>query len=272
MSSLKTEEKFREIFREALRLFNDWIDSGVNEMNTELVLYRSENGVSVFEALCKKRLPKHRNEPHLEEGFFTDAIARAFVEEKYNCIMLRADLPLSEEYLLEVLLHEISHLYCTRNEIYGGDFFEKYCRDDGREGTVYFAGYEIWREAVADIMASSVLSDYSEFSLAMVYTPVKAMYASISSRSKLSRKQLSSIISYIMLSDEVAGTENWSEASDAISRIINLDDLVLMDILKLVFQNLHTEPFWGITPDFIYELGRLYLSFISLKDLRNALF
>ena len=69
-----------------------------------------------------------------------------------------------------------------------------------------------------------------------------------------------------MISKEVAGTEDWSEAETAILEHFRFDDPRVIKIFELVF---HKQPFWEITPDFITELGDLYLWIISGKELRS---
>ena len=68
-------------------------------------------------------------------------------------MLIREDINFTLGGVLQMFLHEISHLYCTKNEIDGGGFFDKYCMGSGPEDGMMNAGYAIWREAVADIMA-----------------------------------------------------------------------------------------------------------------------
>ena len=74
---------------------------------------------------------------------------------------------------------------------------------------------------------------------------------------------MSLIIVYIMISREVAATREWDEAIRAIKRTIKIDDPLLEAILKQVFDQLHRNPFWEITPEFIMTLGETYLSLLS---------
>ena len=58
-------------------------------------------------------------------------------------------------------------------EIDGGNFFDKYCMGSGPEDGMMNAGYAIWREAVADIMADSIISEYATIALSSVKGIVK---------------------------------------------------------------------------------------------------
>ena len=68
-----------------------------------------------------------------------------------------------------------------------------------------------------------------------------------------------------MISKEVSGTEDWETAQKAIKSKIKINNDILMEILRLVFEKLHKSPFWRITPEFIRELGFLYTELITLK-------
>ena len=73
-----------------------------------------------------------------------------------------------------------------------------------------------------------------------------------------------------MPSREVAAAKDWKDVKLAIRRSIQLDDEWLFEIFELVFQQMHRHPFWEITPDFIFSLGRAYLLLIA-SNKANAL-
>lgn len=191
-------------------------------------------------------------------------------------VMIREDIDCSEENLGFILLHEISHLFCIQNEIKGDRFFDKYCRDNGTDDEVdnrmMNAGYTVWREAVADIMADSIINEYA--TLALKSKPIReelnGLYAEVLSGGKSAKQAMSSIISYVMLSREVTAAKDWKDAKLAIRRSIQLDDERLFEIFELVFQQMHRHPFWEITPDFILSLGGTYLLLIA-SNKANAL-
>lgn len=71
-------------------------------------------------------------------------------------ILLRTDIARHPAELKHILLHELAHIFCTRNEIDGDNFFERYCMDDTisreEDGTIN-AGYAVWRELIAELIA-----------------------------------------------------------------------------------------------------------------------
>ena len=127
------------------------------------------------------------------------------------------------------------------------------------------ADYAIWREAVADILADSIISEYATVTLAFVNDVVKKYYRAISRDNPGSKKAMSLIIVYIMISREVASTTDWSVAEKANRKTITIGDSLLVAILKQVFDQLHQEPFWRITPEFVMGLGETYLSLLAHK-------
>lgn len=70
------------------------------------------------------------------------------------------------------------------------------------------AGYAIWREAVADIMADSIISEYATITLSSVKGIVKEYYGELSATNPNSKKAMSLIIVYIMISREVHDGKN----------------------------------------------------------------
>ncbi len=134
-----------------------------------------------------------------EEGYFESFGAQAFVNDTEYGVLIREDI-VGE--VIQMFLHEISHLYCTRNEIDGGNFFDKYCMGSGPEdGGMMNAGYAIWREAVADIIwQNSIISEYATIALSSVKGIVKEYYGELSASNPDSKKAMSLIIVYIMIS------------------------------------------------------------------------
>lgn len=193
------------------------------------------------------------------------------MNEKEYGVLIREDLDLEQGEMFSMLLHEISHLFCTRNETENGDFFDRFCMGSGAEDGMMNAGYAIWREAVADIIADFVMSKYAGVSLKdkSVVKTICQYYNGISFTAPDSKRAMSLILAYIMISKQVAGTESWPKASAAIQENIPIDDALLTAMFEQMFRQMRTSPFWKITPDFIMELGETYLSLLAHKRFRD---
>ena len=266
-----TRIELTEYFFEALNMFNDCLDSDISKGNILLEFFTPANGIAVYESFCGTHFPKMLDEPYKEDGYFESFGAQAFVNNTEYGVLIREDIDFTLGEVLQMFLHEISHLYCTKYEIEGGSFFDKYCMGSGTEDGMMNAGYAIWRETVADIMADSIISEYATTTLSSVKKYVKEYYGELSPANPASKKAMSLIIVYIMISREVASTREWDEANRAIRRIIKIDDTLLEAILKQVFDQLHRSPFWNITPEFVMTLGETYLSLLSHVFLKGIL-
>lgn len=273
MSSRYSKRELKEYFFEMLDEFNDYMDSNICKENLYIEFYTPQNGVQVFEKFCGAHFPRYLSENYEAEGYFESFGAQAFLNDTEYGVLIREDIDFSLGELLQMFLHEISHLFCTRNEIEGGSFFDKYCMGSGTEDGMMNAGYAVWREAVADIMADSIISDYAQISLKDSYLrkEIKFLYDSISATNPNAKKAMSLIISYTMISKEAGCTEDWDEAEKAIKQNIRIKDPLLISVLEQVFRQLHTHPFWRITPGFIMTLGETYLSIVSHKLLRSII-
>ena len=165
--NIHTEDEIIDILYSAMERFNDVLNFDISADNTAVAFFNSQNAVEVYEHFCSENFPDWLHEDYTAEGYFESAAASAFVGEKYG-IMIRLDLKWSSYEYFRTFLHEISHIFCTVNEIEGGNFFSRYCLGSGIEDGVINAGYAIWREAIADIMADAVYSDMAEVSLKLL--------------------------------------------------------------------------------------------------------
>lgn len=266
-----TEEKLKELFLHALDLFNDSIESDISPSNTVLAFFTPKSGIAVYEAFCTAHFPEHLQEPYRENGYFEGIAAQAFVGEGKYGILFRSDLDFPPYEILYTFMHEISHLYSTNNEIPGGHFFDRFCMGSGGADGQINAGYAIWREFVADLMASSILSETTTSTLASIEENVLSLYDMIHASNPDSKKCMSLIFVYIMNTIEVGCTGTWDRAKRAILQRFAFDDIMMFG-LELVFNNLQKRPFWSITPDFIMELGGVYLSLLSVQTLKHLRF
>lgn len=268
MSHSYTKEDLKNIFFSSLEMFDRCFDSDISAENIRIDFFTPKNGAGVYERFCKKHFPKFLDEPYKEKGYFDDIAAQAFVGESCYGVLIRENVDFTLGEVMQMFLHEISHLYCTQNEIPDGNFFDKYCMGSGVEDGMINAGYAIWREAIADIMADSVISENATLTLATAKEEIRRLDHEIAIENPTAKKAMSLVIAYIMISAEVAGTTSWTVAEKRIRKSTGFTDPLIYGILKMVFEQLHISPFWTITPDFIIELGQMYLSLLSMRAFR----
>ena len=268
MANKYTQSQLYEYFIRALDIFKDFIESDIDQNSVKLLFFTKEDAVQKYEAMCRD-FPQYLSEPYMAEDFFTNVAASAFVNGDRYGILIASDIALPPKEIIMTFLHEIAHLFCTRNEVSGGAFFEKYYSGTGTLDGMINAGYAIWREAIADITADAAISDFATMTLADVHDEVMRQYTALSFANPASKRAMSLIIAYIMISKEIACTEDWHKAEAAIIEHFRFDDPRVIKIFELVFRKLHKQPFWEITLEFITELGDLYLWIISGKELRT---
>lgn len=264
-----TKGKLLEILSDAFEQFNACMDSDITLENTVVEFFTPENGVEVYENLCRKYFPQNLEEDYTADGYFASFAAEAFVGKEVNGILVRSDIDFDEAEVWQVFLHEISHIFCTIHEIENGDFFNRYCLLPGDEGNYYYCGYAIWREAIADIMADTAMSDYAGFRLAERKKEILTLYDNVFLNNPVSKKSMSLVIAYVMLSAEVAGTEDWTVAEKAIQKQLCFREAAMLSILEDVFDNLHEGAFWEITPEFISSLGFKYCGLLAEKAMHR---
>lgn len=261
---IHTEDELTDILYSAMERFNDVLDFDISAENTIIAFFTPRNAIKVYECFCNENFPDKLDEDYTASGYFENIAASAFVGEKYG-IMIRSDLKWSSYEYFRMFLHEISHIFCTVNEIDGGGFYNKYCLGSGVDDGIINAGYAIWRETIADITADVVYSDQAMISLRDVKSDVTRLYDLILPYNPDSKKCMSLLIAYLMISSEVAGTRGWETAERAIRETINFRDEYIYRIAQMVFENLHDGPFWTITPEFIIDLGNTYLWLLTKR-------
>ena len=154
------------------------------------------------------------------------------------------------------------------------EIFEQFCaqyfpyrlHDRYQEDGMINAGYAVWRECIAEIIAIECDDNCDIFPI----RDKKKMLAQLRDEiNQLDGKLLvSEILTAVMTSAEVEASQTWDEAEKAIHSLKLFDTAPEMDLMRLVFNQLQ-DRLIEIDVDFISELGFLYLNILSLSLLRN---
>ena len=270
--NISREEHLKHILSDAMVCFKNRMNFDISFDNTVLAFFTPENGLKVYEDFCDRYFPDWTHDDYKSEGYFEEFAASAFVGEKYG-ILIRSDLDETDFDWFRIFLHEISHIYCVVNEIGGEIFFDKYCRvEQGIDIGVINAGYQIWREAIADIMAQIVNPDAGKHKLKTVSKDIKAFYNEIAFKNPASRKAMSLIIAYIKSTEEVRRAKSWDAVVDRVKDTIGIKDDLIYSILELTYRILDKDEYWRINLDFIISLGEMYLMILTNKKLNRVIF
>ena len=264
---------YKEALFYAASIFNERLGTEFSEDNLVLCCFQTENQQEVFEQFCKQYFPDRLEDRYTEDGYF-DFHASAFVGtgDGADGILLRTDIARHPAELKHILLHELAHIFCTRNEIDGDNFFERYCMDDTisreEDGTIN-AGYAVWRELAAELIAFE-LDDNCDVVPLRRKKDLLSYYEGelLTGNGKMG---VSMILCEAMTSAEGEASMTWDAAKSKFTRFKPFDDPLYRDLLELVFTHVR-EYFIVIDRDFIYEIGVLYLTIAAqamIASLKN---
>ena len=267
------DNNYKETLLYAASIFNERLGAEFSEDNLVLRCFQTENQQESFEQFCKQYFPDRLEDRYTEDGYF-DFHASAFVgkEDSVDGILLRTDIARNPAELKHILLHELAHIFCTRNEIDGDNFYERYCMDDTisreEDGTIN-AGYAVWRELAAELIAFE-LDDNCDVVPLRRKKDLLSYYEGelLTGNGKMG---VSMILCEAMTSAEGEASMTWDAAKSKFARFKPFDDPLYLDLLELVFTHIR-ECFIEIDRDFIYEIGVLYLSIAAqamIASLKN---
>ena len=266
--------EYKEALLCAAETLNERMGTEFSEDNLVLRCFQTENQQEVFGEFCKQYFPDRLTDRYKEDGYF-DFHASAFVgegESGVDGVLLRTDIERTPATLYHILLHELAHIFCTRNEIDGDNFYERYCMDDTisreEDGTIN-AGYAVWRELAAELIAFE-LDDNCDVVPLRRKKDLLSYYEGelLTGNGKMG---VSMILCEAMTSAEGEASMTWDAAKSKFARFKPFDDPMYRDLLELVFTHIR-ECFIEIDRDFIYEIGVLYLSIAAqamIASLKN---
>ena len=255
----------------AAETLNERLGTEFSEDNLVLRCFQTENQQEVFEQFCKQYFPDRLADRYKENGYF-DFHAAAFVGEGENSvdgILLRTDVERSPATLYHILLHELAHIFCTHNELGGDNFYKRCCMDDtlsSEEDGAINAGYAIWRELIAELIASETDDNCDFLSLEDKEDILRYYMEELENGDR--KMAVSMILCEALTSREGEPAETWGDTKKKVEKYKPFDDPLFMDLLELVVRKLKRN-FVEIDRDFILELGSLYLFLVTQLDVKK---
>ena len=263
-----TQDQLTDLFIQAVNLFNDTMgeEYKVGDDGIMLRFFTPDNGIEVYEDFCSTYFPHHLNEDYKRREKFENISAEAFVGERCDGVMVRADLPFPKLELIQIFVHEIAHIYCTHNEISGENFYQKYCdapdhpiygeNIDSRMNGYINAGYAVWREMIADIISMEAIIDICQ--LRITKKMIRDLYDQVVYGDSGAKASAARMIAFVMLKQE----KDYAKEYPFFNRS-------MIHLLELADQNLGVQPFFAITPEFIAKFGSAYLMVLTEKMLKR---
>ncbi|CAK7024277.1 MAG: hypothetical protein EUB_02267 [Eubacterium sp.] len=256
---------YRKLLEHAIRIFNERTDADFSGERILLEYLTADDAIPVFEKFCSEHFPHRLSDRYMEDGYF-DFRASTFVSKEpdgIDGILLRTDIPCHPDELIHVFLHELAHIYHTRNELDGKNFYDLYC--DGQAESTYEdgainAGYAVWRECIAEIVAFELDDDWIVEPLKRKKRLLTQLRRDIDPMN--GKLAVSQILVAVMTSKEVEMADSWDIAKEAIDSLSLFEHPQEIALMALVYKQLR-ERFVEIDIEFISALGTLYLSVLS---------
>ena len=263
--------EYKEALLCAAETLNERMGTEFSEDNLVLRCFQTENQQEVFEQFCKQYFPDCLTDQYKEDGYF-DFHASAFVGEGENSvdgILLRTDVERSPATLYHILLHELAHIFCTRNELGGDNFYKRYCMDDtlsSEEDGAINAGYAVWRELIAELIASEKDDNCAFLSLEDKEDILRYYMKELEDGDR--KLAVSMLFCEALTSREGEPAPTWGDTKKRFEKYAPFDEPLFIDLLELVVRKLK-KNFVEIDRDFILELGSLYLFLVTQSDVKK---
>lgn len=269
---LMKEEAVPMILEHACNICNERLHTNYSLENIMVAYCTLENCVDVYNSFTKQ-FGFHSEKRTAAD--FEYLIAEAFVGQTdiddpnhVDGILLRTDPPKEidrPDYYLLMLIHELSHIFCTTHEIdtagkAGQRFYDLYCENTpGTPAQEYnngfmCAGYAIWREFIADIIQDIVYQQPNKH-LFEIAPMLQLIADEVRVGNSAAKSAMHRYLSEIMNSWEGSEAETWDDLGPLLEDL----DLPFLNIVKRVFMNLHGKDCHKIDPDFIADLGSMYI-------------
>jgi len=111
-----------EISYVAFEHFNRMTKTNYTSDNVKLAFYDNLDMDKQYERFCEEYFPDRL----MDNNELWNALASAFTGKDFDGIMIRRDFSGGQSDLFTVVPHELSHIWCTLNEIHTGDFYDRY--------------------------------------------------------------------------------------------------------------------------------------------------
>lgn len=265
------DNKYKEALLCAAETLNERMGTEFSEDNLVLSCFQTENQQEVFEQFCKQYFPDRLTDRYKEDGYF-DFHASAFVGEGENSVdgvLLRTDVERTPATLYHILLHELAHIFCTHNELGGDSFYKRCCMDDtlsSEEDGAINAGYAIWRELIAELIASEKDDNCVVLSLEDKEDILRYYMEELEDGNR--KMAVSMILCEALTSREGEPAATWNATKRKVAKYEPFDDPLFMDLLELVVRKLK-KNFVEIDRDFILELGSRYLFLVTELEVKK---
>lgn len=206
-SEKRTKREFIESVIEICKsIFNDAFGPDFSKNNSLKVAFCTvENCAAVYEYFCTQFFPLYLAEGYDKASLFT---AQAFTNTDDGIygilICLDAEQPTSGWY--QIILHEMSHIFCITREIGQDNFTAKYLESVNKkslkDGCMHI-GYAVWREFIADYIAYQLNPILAPLSLSRLRELVRELDEDIYAGNPDRAVSASLVLTYIFVTAKI---------------------------------------------------------------------
>lgn len=260
-----------DVIEDCKQVFNEEIGEELfSGNNLKVVFFTPDNGIEVYEKFCKEYFPNWQGEVYKEPGYMESFAAQAFVNKNIYGIMVRMDMTIHPDEWYQIILHEMSHIFCIVKEFNGKNFYSDYyakLEANTFEKSYVGVGYAIWREFIAEYFAATTFK-YKDYSIAEFRDKVRSYDEEIGE--KESKLWLSYMFALIFSQSKIRNAGSVEAVVDYLIKHNIFAEKTIAEsykeIIARLFNQISKDEYWKISYDFIFLLGEDYMSFIKTRD------
>ncbi len=254
-----TIQTIEKIARASFEHFNRKMKTNYTSDNVKLAFYDNSDADAQYEMFCKKYFPDRL----IDNNELRNALASAFTGKDFDGIMIRRDFSGSQSELFTIVLHELSHIWCTHNEIPTGDFYDRYCKGNAENTLldgVINAGYAVWREFAAIYLSTNVQGVEYFPSLSEIEQTVLEVAELVRPDNPAAKISMTDFLACVLMSKEATSKNAW----ESVYGWLNKNGLShFTSIANLVYIHIRSEKFWEIDDEFIETIGNTYFAMLA---------
>lgn len=221
---------------------------------------------------CEMYCPEKNISPQdLGECRATSVIGRT-----KSAVIFHLDRKLTAHDLRTITFHELTHIFCAKNEMDGEHFIDVFGtgtmpnldRTDKYNCTVSI-GYNVWSEFIADYYSYKYIHESYDFSQAKPFFFEYLPKIHVENPAGSPQATSLAFASLLASSDAAETLEYFSKPDGIIPDFIPKGKEtreVLCACLNVFYTHLLTEKPWKINKDFIYDIGENYLEFLVMNS------
>lgn len=263
-------EYIEDVINDCKLIFNAaFADQFFHDDNLKIAFCTSADQASVFEEFCGKYFPLYLDKNYSRTDYFA-AQAMTNVPENICGILICLDTPDEGEIWYQIILHEMSHIFCITNELDGENFQDK-CTKEKTGGDVHYyfstVGYAVWREFIADYIAIPITPLMKPISLVNLRENVRKLDEGVNRANPECSQDCSQILSYIFTYPKIKNARDVK----SVFRILKKNRIFATKersqdyypIIEAIFVQLKQEKYWSITNKFMERIGMTYCALVN---------